>query len=414
MIMISRLIQIFFIGSCSLLLAGLISCNFRLYKAPPPAGKLAPEIPAQLRFYRDQLDQGMGAEMQQLFPEGYFFSYALYGLSWVNVGLHYPEKSQQREEALAEARWAKQFLDSPAGKAAFPPNLTPPNGMFYAAWRNYLLAGILLLQPSNELNQAEATAFKGESDTIAQAIAGSSTPFLPSYNGQAWPVDTLPAILSLRVHSRLIDDQHEPIIAEWLADAQNLLDPSTQLIPHRTHYQTGTMQDGSRATSQTLILRFLAEIEPDLAQRHYAQFRQRYIVTRFGLPGALEFPPPRIGVGDIDSGPLLQGVSLSATAVLLGTAHLFGDDELRAAIWQGGEALGNAVAINGKRRYALGIMPIGDAFVIWSKTTIPWLTQPKSQPYDPIMSWWWRFPFHFASILVGAAPALFLIFQMRR
>jgi hypothetical protein len=41
--------------------------------------------------------------MQEPFPEGYFFSYALYGLTWVDVGMR---DGAPRDRALAEARWA--------------------------------------------------------------------------------------------------------------------------------------------------------------------------------------------------------------------------------------------------------------------------------------------------------------------
>ncbi|MCI0395893.1 MAG: hypothetical protein L0322_13280, partial [Chloroflexi bacterium] len=98
----------------------LLICNVRLYAPVPPAGEVAPEVDDHLRYLRRRLEGGAGSDMQTLFPEGYFFSYALYGLTWVDVGLPAPAGSPERERALAEARWALQHLDGPAGRAVFP------------------------------------------------------------------------------------------------------------------------------------------------------------------------------------------------------------------------------------------------------------------------------------------------------
>ncbi len=402
--------RIILVISGLLILVPLATCNGRLYTAVPPEGQVSPEVAAQLHFVRQALAAGSARDMQALFPEGYFFNYVLYGLAWVNVGLQSPPDSVTRQEALAEARWALRHLDQPAGTAVFPPALDPPYGMFYAGWRNYLLAGILLLQPPQALDPHEVAEFEARSRDIAVAIRRSATPFLPSYWGQAWPVDAFPAIVSLRVHTVLIDDRYEEVIRNWQAAVQERLDPSTGLVPHTADAETGQPWQGARGTSQTLILWFLADIDPTWGQAAYQTFRQHYVVTRWGLPGVLEFPVFQPGQGDIDSGPLIDGVSLSATAVFLGTSRVYGDTELTAAIWQGGEALGWAVEVRDERRYALGLLPIGDAFVVWSKTAVPWLTKPSPPAYTAIMPWWWRWPLHLLSLV----PVIIMGFITRR
>ncbi len=395
-----------------LFLATLTVCNARLYTAVPPQNSIDPDIISHLRYQRHALENGSARDMQALFPEGYFFSYALYGLTWVDVGLQSLPDSSLRQEALGEARWAMAHLKRDAGKAVFPKTLDPPYGMFYAGWRNYLMTGILLLQTPGQQNQDELDEFAVQSEIIATAVSNSSTPFILSYSGAAWPVDTFPAMVSLRGYTRLVDGRYEPLIAEWLADIQILLDTETKLVPHQTDYQTGNLLDGARGTSQVLILRFLAELDPELAQTHYLDFREQYLVTRFGLPGVLEFPPFRPGAGDVDSGPLLADVSLSATAVFLGTSRLFHDDDVMTAVWQGGEALGMAIETGKGRRYAFGILPIGDAFVVWSKAATGWLTAIEPPAYPALIPWWWRFPFH--SLSLGILLLLYLGYRKGR
>lgn len=419
---IKRTFQLIYLLLIVCLTAVLVTCNGRLYTAVDTRvarGTAPDDVVAQLHFLRGELDSGAAEEMQRLFPEGYFFMYVLYGLTWVDVGLRAEPQTPVQQEAIAEAKWAFQRIDSPAGRAVFPAALEPPYGMFYNGWSSYLLAGILLLE-GDTAAPADLQQFTERCEQIAQALQRSETPFLPSYTGQAWPVDSYPALVALRAHGQLVDGRYEPLIAAWLVQTQTLLDPQTGLVPHRTHYQTGALQEGARATSQTLILRFLADIDPAMAQEQYARFRQQFVVTRLGLPGIKEYP---IGVerpGDIDSGPLLLGVSLSATAVGLGTARVVKDEALLRPLWQGGEALGMPLTWpplgQRKKFYAAGLLPVGDAFLAWSKVARPWLTEVPSPEYTAVRPWWWRWPYHLLTLtlLAGLWWPLRRIFMQRK
>lgn len=101
----------------------------RLYPPSPldreDAAIVADALP-RLAYLRSALAGGAADRMQQLFPEGYFFSYVLYGLTWVDVGTR---AEPHRAEALAQARWALAHLDSPAGQAPFAAGLAPPYGV---------------------------------------------------------------------------------------------------------------------------------------------------------------------------------------------------------------------------------------------------------------------------------------------
>ncbi|MDB4972857.1 MAG: hypothetical protein JWN48_1198, partial [Myxococcaceae bacterium] len=66
---------------------------------------------AELTFLHRELRAGAAARMQQLFPEGYVFMYALYGLTWTALAQSTPEL---RERAWSEASWAVRQLDAPA------------------------------------------------------------------------------------------------------------------------------------------------------------------------------------------------------------------------------------------------------------------------------------------------------------
>ena len=82
--------------------AALLFFNLRLY-APSPLPRARNEVPAgilaQLASSRLALETDAPQKMQSLFPEGYYFSHLLYGLTWIEVALR---DANYREQALVE------------------------------------------------------------------------------------------------------------------------------------------------------------------------------------------------------------------------------------------------------------------------------------------------------------------------
>ncbi|MFG1968541.1 hypothetical protein ACGFJC_04415 [Nonomuraea fuscirosea] len=163
----------------------------------------------------------------------------------------------------------------------------------------------------------------------------------------------------------------------------------------------------ARGSSQSMIQRFLPDIDPGFAAGQYLRFRDRYVVTPLGLgPAVREYPSGMDGPGDVDSGPLPLGVSLSATAVTLGAAQVHGDAALAGALARYGELAGLPVGTPWTKRYAFGLMPIGDAFLAWSKTARPWTATGPLEPPPASVPWWWRLPLLALLAVLGAAPWL--------
>jgi len=378
-----------------LLLVPAAVLNTRLYDTPG-----SDDVQAQLRFVRAALDRGEARRMQTLFPEGFFFSHVLYGLAWIDQGLAAPGSDPLRVTAVREARWARERATSEEGRLPFIATIDPPLGIFYEGWTNWLHAGTLLAEPPAERDPADIAAFERDCDGIAGAFAGSSTPFLVSYPGQAWPVDSAVAIASLHVHDAILPPRFGAIIDRWLAETKKRLDPVTGLIPHQVDPLSGQPLETARGTSQAVLTRFLAEIEPGWAGSQYVRFRQGFIVTRLGLPGVQEFPAGVDGSADVDSGPLVAGVSLSASAVAAGSARLYGDRELAAALAGTMESLGLPLTWGGRKRYAFGLVPVGDAFIAWSMGARRWTA--GAPPLNPprLLSPLWRLPVHAITVLL--------------
>ncbi len=390
-----------FVGVWLLLILVVLFFNARLYAPSPLANTLdvaPPQLRAQLAANHAALVSGSPAEMQQLFPEGFYFSYLFHGLASVELAMRDPTYVDQ---AIAEAKWCLQQIESPAGRAPFPRDLSPEYGMFYAAWKCHLRGGIVVLQQASDAPQLDT--WRGECDAIAAAIEQSATPFLPSYSGAAWPCDTVPAIHALCAYDRLLhEDRYDRVIKNWLVEVDERHDRQTGLLfPHTASLPDGREVSVARATSQMIVLRLLPDIQPLVAKGEYESFRRHFLTTFLGAPCVLEYPAGTSGPGDVDSGPLIWGRSLSATVLMMGVAQIYGDQALADAIAQTGEVVGMPWTSQGEKRYAAGLLPLGDIMVSYAHAARPWFSPAEHRSETPYqVSFWWRLPIHAISLLV--------------
>ena len=85
----------------------------------------------------------------------------------------------------------------------------------------------MLLQDPAELDPAELAIYRSECAAIGDALTQNSIPFLQAYLSAAWPVDMLPALVSLRGCAELVDDRYHDIIEIWLVESEAYHDPNT-------------------------------------------------------------------------------------------------------------------------------------------------------------------------------------------
>lgn len=158
------------------------------------------------------------------------------------------------------------------------------------------------------------------------------------------------------------------------------------LLPHRVD-EAGRALEAPRGSSQSIIQTFWPAIAPaDRAQ--WQAFVDAFVTREAGLVGVREHPRGSSGGGDVDSGPLIAGVSLSASAVTLGAATANGDRALAEGLSGEAEVFGVPARL-GPRRYGFGLAPIGEAFLgfAWSRTAL----RPAGPSTAPLPAWplWW-------------------------
>jgi hypothetical protein len=196
--------------------------------------------------------------------------------------------------------------------------------------------------------------------------------------------------------------KYQATVKRWLDDVRERLDPALGMLPHSAVAGTGDVQIGTRGLTAALQGRMLYEVDPDFARQQYRKMREHFAAEHLGiLPGILEYRKGASGSGDVDSGPLVFGFSGSASVVAIAAARLHGDRQLAEPLMVGAHAVGVPTGWGDSRRYGFGLLPVGEAFFVWSKTTRPWVgPPPEARPWEPVMIPGWRFVWHGLSALV--------------
>ncbi|MEN8123362.1 MAG: hypothetical protein ABFS35_23695 [Bacteroidota bacterium] len=354
-------ISIFFIGV-------IVYLNIKLYFGPDLNNKkeTCRDVLCQLNYIEGEIkNNNLAYEMQSIFPEGYVFTYALYGLSWCELAMAEKNNPVLFDHAISEARYAYNQINTGFARSNFDSTLIPTYGIFYAGWKNYLLSKILAC--TNEKDKNVIDEFTFQCDQIASAFERSKTPYLESYLNSSWPADAFLAIASLKIHDEIISDKYSSIIKNWIKNLKSKLDPETKLIPHSTHSETGKTIEGARGSSISLILRLLTEIDPEFAVEQFKIYHEKFHITRFGLPAISEYPEGEAGLGDVDSGPVILGVGFAGTIVAIGTLKSFGEYGTANLLSNTIEAFGFSYTSDKKKRFVLGLLPIADLFISWSR-----------------------------------------------
>jgi hypothetical protein len=156
---------------------------------------------------------------------------------------------------------------------------------------------------------------------------------LQTYPGEAYPVDNAAVAAAIAMHAEATGRPPPPWFRPWLAGwASRWVDPATGLVYQSAHPETGRPIDLPRGSGTALSAWFLSHADPALAARLGAATRDTLGVSRLGHAAVREHPPGIDRRGDIDSGPLVMGLSVSASGFALGAARAAGDPAWQAAL----------------------------------------------------------------------------------
>jgi hypothetical protein len=209
--------------------------------------------------------------------------------------------------------WHEDALDSLSGEHGH---------VAYLGYLNLLLS----LREAVAPDAQHAALHRDISDALVRRFERSPGLLLPTYPGETYPVDNSLAIASLALHERTTHGRESELVRRWTERCRkSFLDPRTGLLYQSMSEDGRTPIDRPRGSGTALAAYALAYADPGLS-RDLGRAMQRELGGKvLGFSLMREYPRGVSGRGDIDSGPLILGYSISATGFGLGSCRSQGD-----------------------------------------------------------------------------------------
>lgn len=324
------------------------------------------------------------ADSPAFFPPQYQEEWAIgtlsmFGSALANLAFEFPDRVGEHQQMVRllirrmlepdirifeERFWHEDALDSLEGD----------NGHIgYLGHLNYLLGIDQLLGGDETYRSLHADI----STALARRIDRRPAKYLETFPGQIFIPDNAVVLASLALfdlteRAKARPEHFRGTIASWLDYTRSqLLDPETGIIVPWVD-ANGRPVGSPRGSYATWNVFYLLQIDLAFARDQASRIRASLLVR--ALPGACavrEYLLGHEGGGDIDSGPVIFGLSTSGTGFGMSSARALQDADLLHCLLATGELIGSTISSDAGRRYLVAPL-IGDAIVLAMRTAIPW------------------------------------------
>jgi hypothetical protein len=200
-------------------------------------------------------------------------------------------------------------------------------------------------------------------------LLASETGLIETYPGEAYPTDVAAVAGAIAVHGRATGADHRRVIAHWAARVERHQLHESGLVIQRMGVDDGHPHDAPRGSGTGLAAYFAGFADRRVAAR-LADGLFRHESTFLGFGAIREYADGHEGSGDVDSGPVLLGVSVAATGFALAPARAFGHEDAFTRIYRTTDLFGLRVGGGARTRFAVG-GPIGNALLLAFLTSGP-------------------------------------------
>ncbi|MEV0032665.1 hypothetical protein [Nocardia sp. NPDC050793] len=200
-------------------------------------------------------------------------------------------------------------------------------------------------------------------------LLASPTGLLDTFPGEAYPTDVAAVAAAIAVHGRATGVDHSAVLAHWARQVRRIqIDRDTKLVLQRMGGD-GQAHDAPRASGTGLAAYFAGFADRALAEELAdGLFRQERSVL--GFSAIHEYGEGYAGAGDMDSGPLILGISMSATGFALAPARSFGHQDVFTRLYRTADLVGLPLRSGTRLRFATGGV-IGNALLLAFLTSGP-------------------------------------------
>ncbi len=193
---------------------------------------------------------------------------------------------------------------------------------------------------------------------------------LETYPGEIFPVDNAAAIAGIGLHASALGKPRPPAVKLWIERMQrDIIDPKSGLL-RQSVAADGRQVDEGRGSGTALAAYFMSFTDEPFARSLYQALRTELLEQPLGFGAVQEYPASRWRMGDVDSGPLLVGYSVSATGFAMGAARALGDRESFVAMAATVHLVGGPQWRDEQQRFAAG-GALGDALMLALLTAQP-------------------------------------------
>jgi hypothetical protein len=247
-------------------------------------------------------------------------------------------------------------------------SLTGPHGHAYLAYSALAIGMARLVDehfPAPVARQHDALVAAYERRLLA-----SPTGLIETYPGEAYPTDVAAVAAAIAVHGRVTKSDHRKVLAHWSTQLRKVqIDPKSGLVIQRIGVRDGKPHDAPRGSGTGLAAYFAGFADREsLVLLADGLFSHRKSFLRFGA--IREYASGYEGGGDVDSGPVLFGVSVAATGFALAPARALRREADFESLYRTTELFGFRVDRDARTRFATG-GPIGNALLLAFLTSGP-------------------------------------------
>ncbi|WP_405135870.1 hypothetical protein [Nocardia sp. NBC_01388] len=291
---------------------------------------------------------------------------------------------------LAHPEWRQRY--APIVTRAAAKSLLPEmRAEFTAAWKGddgsadlstphahaYLSYPALALGMARLVDPAFPPQLAAQQDAMIAAferqLLASPTGLLETLPGEAYPTDVAAVAAAIAVHGRATGVDHSAVLAHWARQVRAVqIDPGTGLVVQRMGIDAHA-HDAPRASGTGLAAYFAGFADRALAgELATGLFHQERGIL--GFSAIHEYGGGHSGAGDIDSGPVILGISVSATSFALAPARAFGHRDLFTRLFRTAGLVGLPLRSGSRLRFATGGV-IGNALLLAFLTSGPELAR---------------------------------------
>ncbi|NOY92397.1 MAG: hypothetical protein GXP55_14480 [Deltaproteobacteria bacterium] len=245
-------------------------------------------------------------------------------------------------------------------------HLGSARGDAWLGWPNLALSMLVRVHPETPHARLNARITRA----LARRLGRAPHAVIETYPGQSFPTDVAACAASIALHDRATGADHERLLRRWAERYQAAaIDPRSGYLWQQLHARSGRHRDAPRGSGTAVAAYFLSFVDAPLSA-DLTDALSRHERSLAGFGAVREYADGFDGWGDVDSGPVLAGVSITATGFTLGAARANRRRALFERVLRTTRLFGVPTAHAGDRRFAVGGF-FGNALLLAQLSALP-------------------------------------------